>query len=119
LDEEDVGFLEKECGGVGKGVRELVRKARERAPYLDQPRLRTAYFALTQNCEAEGEIKFKNAIEVLVKELGLKQEEAIKTLQDLCREGFLETSKTGWLRIGDLREKAEREVKMKAGIMPK
>jgi hypothetical protein len=118
LSEADFEYLKREYGSVGKGVRSLIKAARERLPHPSKPTLRTAYFALMQACEAEGEIKYRNALETIMKELKAPMEEAQKIIGELCGEGFVETSKTGWLRVGDFRPKLERELKRLSGIAP-
>jgi len=118
LTEKDIEYLKRQFGSVGKGVRSLIKAARERLPHPSDPTLKTAYFALIQACEAEGEIRYRNALETVMKELKVPMEQAQKIIGKLCGEGFVETSKTGWLRVGDFRPKLERELKRLSGIAP-
>jgi len=49
--------------------------------------------------EAEGLIKYFHALEIVCRELGVEKPKGQEVLQDLCREGFIRTVKTGMLQV--------------------
>ncbi len=102
LDKELAEMLRREFGSIGKALRELGKRYEWSIGPKD-PWLREAWHALLQNSEAQGKIKYKNAIEVLTRDLAMTVQKAQETLGELSALGYIETVETGILKIHEKR----------------
>jgi len=104
LTPEEKQFLRREYGSPGRGLHVLVKERMKAKLMPSRGPLRHAYMALREEAEAPGEIRWMNALEVVSRELHVDREKASEVLRDLGREGFLRTTRTGYVAVGDFHE---------------
>jgi len=90
LDREDAELLKRDFGSVAKGIRELIARYRHSLG-PKSPRLRLAYHALLQKAEASGKISWPEAIRVVCEAIGCTQQTAIKYIQELQAQGYVDS----------------------------
>jgi len=98
LDPEMAEMLRSEFGDIGTAVRKLAEQYQWSLGPRD-PTLRRAWEALLRHVEEPGTIKWCDAEAVVKMELGVDREKAVKILQELGAEGYLETVETGVLKV--------------------
>ncbi|MEM2910856.1 MAG: hypothetical protein QXO01_07330 [Nitrososphaerota archaeon] len=92
-------WLRARYGDVGRGIRELVKDAKIRFAEPSTPTLKEAYRILLQHAEAPGVIDWRQAREVIVREMKTRPETFDELMGSLCREGFVRTVQTGILQV--------------------
>jgi len=98
VDREVYEALKQEFGDLGTAVRKLGEQFLWSLGPRD-PELRRAWEALQRHVDEDGRIKWCDAEAVVKMELGVDRERAVKVLQELGAQGYLETVDTGVLKV--------------------
>jgi len=99
VDEKTKELLEKEFGSASKGVEELVRRYTYSLGPED-PELRKAWEILLRHVEADGLIRYEDALDVLCYEMSLDRDYVDrKIIAELSAQGYVHMVETGVLKV--------------------
>jgi len=91
--------LQARYGKLKKGVEALIEQY-EKSLGPKDPKLEKAWRALLQHATGEEpELKWRDAVDIIMYELGVDRDKATEILGDLCGEGYIATVRTGVIRV--------------------